>query len=132
LSASASSSIAAISPRRPSRCATAAESRSPRLFERVGGKDRPDQRAEQAVLVLAGVTEAVAREVDRAARPSAAQDLRDRGLQAGMRVAERELDANQAALDQTAQEARPEPLGLGLADIKCSRCRAAPSRARHA
>ena len=34
-----------------------------RLRERVGVEDRADQRAEQAVLVLAGVPEAVAQEV---------------------------------------------------------------------
>ena len=57
-----------------------------RLFERVGVEDRADQRAEQAVLVLAGMPEAVAEEMHGAALPGAAQDLRDRGLQAGVRV----------------------------------------------
>ena len=45
------------------------------------------------------------------------EDLRDRGLQAGVGVGDGELDADQAALDQAAQERRPERLGLGLADI---------------
>jgi hypothetical protein len=45
-----------------------------------------DQRRQQAVLILARVPEAVAEDVDRAALPAAAEDLRDRGLQPGMRV----------------------------------------------
>ena len=49
----------------------------------VGVKDRPDQRAEQAVLVLARMAETVTREMDGAALPGAAKDLGDRGLQAG-------------------------------------------------
>jgi hypothetical protein len=84
---------------------------------RVGVEDRPDQRAEQPVLVLAGVAEAVPEEVDGAALPGAAEDLRDRCLQAGVGVADSELDADQAALDQRAQELGPERLGLGLADV---------------
>jgi hypothetical protein len=38
------------------------------------------------MLVAAGVAEAVPEEVDRAALPGTAEDLRDRGLQAGVRV----------------------------------------------
>ncbi len=87
------------------------------LRKRVGVEDRPDQRAQQAVLVLAGVAEAVAEEVDGAALPGAAQDLRDRGLQTRVRVADGELDTDQPALDQAAQERGPERLGLGLADV---------------
>ena len=70
-----------------------------------------------AVLVAAGVAEAIAQEVDGAALPAAAQDLGDRGLQPGVRVADGELDADQAALDQAREEVGPERLGLGLADI---------------
>jgi hypothetical protein len=84
---------------------------------RVGCKDRADQRAEQPVLILAGVAETVPEEVDRAALPAAAEDLGDRRLEAGMSVADRKLDADQTALDQPAQEVGPERLGLGLADI---------------
>jgi hypothetical protein len=47
------------------------------------------------VLVLAGVAETVPEEVDGAALPAAAEDLGDRGLQAGVRVADGELDADQ-------------------------------------
>ena len=88
-----------------------------RLGLRVGVEDRPDQRGQQAVLVAAGVAEAVAQEVHGAALPGAAEDLGDRGLQAGVRVADGELDADQAALDEAAEEVGPERLGLGLADI---------------
>ena len=83
----------------------------------VGVEDRPDQRGQQAVLVLAGVPEAVAQEVDGAALPGAAEDLRDRGLQAGVGVGDRELDADQAARDQASEELGPERLGLGLPDL---------------
>src|SRR3954447_7239188 len=87
------------------------------LLKGVGVKDRADQRAEQAVLVFAGMAEAVAQEVDGAALPGAAQDVRDRGLQAGVSVTDGELQADQAALDQAAQERGPERFGLCLADI---------------
>jgi hypothetical protein len=50
------------------------------LRERVGIEDRPDQRAEQAGLIAAGVPQAVAEEVDRAALPGAPEDLGDRRL----------------------------------------------------
>ena len=63
------------------------------------------------------MAEAVAQEVHGAALPGAAEHLRDRGLQPGVGVGDRELDADQAALDQAAQEVGPERLGLGLADV---------------
>jgi hypothetical protein len=66
---------------------------------------------------LAGVPEAVSEEVDGAALPGAAEHLRDRGLQPAVGVGDRELHADQPALDQTSQEAGPERLGLGLADV---------------
>src|SRR4051794_462269 len=116
MSASASSIIVAIFERRPSRCARPRRAIA-RLFERVGGEDRARQCPEQAVLVFAGMPEAVTQEMHGAALPRAAQDLGDRGLQAGVRVADGELDAEQAALDQAPEKARPERLGLGLADI---------------
>jgi hypothetical protein len=68
-------------------------------------------------LVFAVVAEAVAEEVHRAALPGAAKHLRDRGLQPGVRVTDRELDADQATLDEAARERGPERLSLGLADI---------------
>jgi hypothetical protein len=84
---------------------------------RDGVEDRPDQRAEQPVLILARMAETVAQEVDGAALPGAAEDLRDHGLQARVGVADGALGADQATLDQAAQELGPERLGLGLADI---------------
>ena len=56
------------------------------LLEGVGIEDRPDQRGRQAVLVLAGVAEAVPEEVNGAALPGAAENLCDRRLQAGVGV----------------------------------------------
>jgi hypothetical protein len=72
------------------------------------------------VLVLAGLPETVSEEVHGAALPrrAGAQDPGDRCLQAGVRVADDQLAANQAAGDQIAQELRPERLGLGLADVQ--------------
>ena len=87
------------------------------MLERVGGEDRADQRGQQTVLVLAGVAEAVPEKVDGAALPAAAQDLRDRRLQPGVRVGDGELDADQPAGDEAPEEVGPERLGLGLADI---------------
>jgi hypothetical protein len=69
------------------------------------------------VLVFAGVPEAVAEEVHGAALPGAPEDLGDRRLQAGMGVGDGELNADQAALDQSSEKGGPERLGLGLADI---------------
>jgi hypothetical protein len=72
-----------------------------------------------------GVSEAVLEEVDGAALGGALEDLRDRGLRAGVGVADGELDADQAALDQSAQQAGPERFGLGLADIDAEHLAAA-------
>jgi hypothetical protein len=47
----------------------------------VGLEDWPDQGGQQAVLVLAGVAEAVAEQVHAAALPGAAHQPRDRGLE---------------------------------------------------
>lgn len=87
------------------------------LGERVGVEDRPDQRRQEPVLITPGVAQAVAPEVHGAALPGAAEDLGDRGLQPGVRVADRELDTDQAASDQAAQEVGPKRLGLGLTDV---------------
>ena len=69
------------------------------------------------MLVLARVAKAVPEEMDGAALPGAAEDLRDRGLQAGVRVGDRQLYADQPARDQPAEEVGPERLRLGLADV---------------
>jgi hypothetical protein len=87
------------------------------LVEAVGVEDRPDQRRQQPMLVLSGVAEAVAQEVDGAALPATAEHLGDRRLQARVRVADGELDTGQAALDQASEEGGPERFGLGLADV---------------
>ena len=56
--------------------------------------------------------------MDGAALPGAAKDLRDRRLQPGVRVADRELNADQAAPRQAVQEADLERFRFGLADIE--------------
>src|SRR5215212_6422897 len=63
------------------------------------------------------MAETVPEEVHGAALPGAAQDLGDRRPQSGVGVADRQPDADQAALDQAAQELSPKRLGLGLTDI---------------
>ena len=90
----------------------------PGLRARLGGEDRPDQRAEQSVLVPARVAEAFLQEVDRAALPGAAEHLRERRLQPRMGVRDRELHPAQPTLDQRMQELAPERLGLRLADVE--------------
>ena len=70
------------------------------------------------MLVLAGVAETVAEEVDGAALPGAPEHLGDRRLQAGVRVGDGQLHADQAARDQAAEELGPERLGLRLADVE--------------
>jgi len=62
--------------------------------------------------------ERLAEEVHRAALPRAAEHLRDRGLEPGVRVGDDQLHPRQATLDQAAEEAAPEGFGLGLADIQ--------------
>ncbi len=55
----------------------------------------------------------------RAALPwRAAEDTSDRGIKAGVGVGDDELDADQAAGDEAAQELRPKGFGLGFADVK--------------
>src|SRR3954467_14650326 len=82
------------------------------------GEDLADDRAERVVVVAAHVAAEIAEEVHRAALPRRPEDLGEGGLQAGMRVADRQLDADQAARDERAQELAPEALGLRLADVQ--------------
>jgi hypothetical protein len=56
--------------------------------------------------------------VDAAALPGAAEHLRDRLLQAGVRVGDDQLHAVEAALEAAAQEGAPERLRLRLADVE--------------
>jgi len=55
-----------------------------------------------------------------AALPRRAENPGQRGLQAGMRVADRQLDADQAARDERPEELAPERLGLCLADVEAT------------
>jgi hypothetical protein len=64
------------------------------------------------------VAERFAQEVDGAALPGAAEHLGDRLLQAGVSIGDDQSDTGQSALDQAAQEAAPERLRLGLADVE--------------
>ena len=57
-----------------------------RLDTVVGVEDRADQRRDHPLLLLADVAERLAQEVDGAALPGAAEHLRDRVLQALVRV----------------------------------------------
>ena len=77
------------------------------------------------MLIAPGVAEAVAQEVHGAALPGAAEDLRDRRLQPACASEIASCDADQAALDQAAQEVGPERLGLGLADVEAENLAAA-------
>jgi hypothetical protein len=81
-------------------------------------EDRTDQRGQQPMLILASVTETVPEEMDRAALPRRAEHLRERGLQSRMRVGDRELHSDQAALHQPSEELSPERLRLRRADIQ--------------
>jgi hypothetical protein len=56
------------------------------------------------VLVAARVPAKIAQEVDRAALPGRPEDLGQRRFEPGMRVADRQLNADQAARDKAAQE----------------------------
>jgi hypothetical protein len=89
-----------------------------RLVERVGVEERADQRAQQPVLIAAGMAEAVAQEVHGAALPRRAEGLGDRVLQPLVSVGDDQLHADQAAGDQAPDELRPERLGLRLADVQ--------------
>jgi hypothetical protein len=76
------------------------------LLQRPGGEDRADQRTEQIVLVFADMAAQVTQEVDGAALPGRAEHLRQRVLEPRVRVADGELDADQAALDERRKKSR--------------------------
>src|SRR5215211_1564 len=71
-----------------------------RLLAGVGLEDRPNQRGQQSVLVAAGVAEAVAQEVHRAALPGTAKQPGDRRLEPLVGIGDDELHARKAARDQ--------------------------------
>src|SRR6266545_543980 len=89
-----------------------------RLLARLDVEDRPDQRGQHRLLLAAGVPERLAQEMDGAALPWTAEHLRDRILQAFVRVGDDELYAGEAALDQRAEEVPPERLRLALPAVK--------------
>jgi hypothetical protein len=60
----------------------------------------------------------LAQEVDGTALPGAAEHLRDRGLQALVRVGDDKLHAGETAFDQRAKEVAPEGLRLALAAVE--------------
>jgi hypothetical protein len=70
------------------------------------------------VLVAADVAAQVAQEVHRAALPRRPEDLGQRRLEARVGVADRQLDTDQAAGDETSEELAPEALGLRGADVE--------------
>jgi hypothetical protein len=89
-----------------------------RLIAVEGGEDRADDRAQRVVLIATDMTAQVAQEVHRAALPRRPEDLGEGRLQPRVGVGDRELDADQPAGDERAQELAPECLGLGLADVE--------------
>jgi hypothetical protein len=88
-----------------------------RLLAGVGPEDRADQRAEHAVPVAPRVPQAVSKEVHGAALPGAPSTCASAASRPGVRVRDRQADADQAARDEPAQERAPERLGLGGADV---------------
>src|SRR5690349_15685730 len=70
------------------------------------------------MLVAADVAAQISEEVHGAALPRRAEDLRERGLQSRVRIADGKLDADQAPRDERAQELAPERLGLRGADVQ--------------
>jgi hypothetical protein len=80
MSSSAAASIVATFGSRCSSAAIASESRW-RACAPESVEDRPDQGGQEAVLIAAGVAEAVSEEVDAAALPGAAKEARDRRLE---------------------------------------------------
>jgi hypothetical protein len=88
------------------------------LLAVVGGEDRTDDRAQSVVLIAADVTAHVAEKVHGAALPRRAERLRQCGLQAGVRVTDGKLHADQAPREQRPEELAPERLGLRRADVQ--------------
>ena len=81
-------------------------------------EDGRDQRGDHLPLAVAGDREQVALGVDSAALPAGVlDDAADRRTQPGVRVADDEADAVQAAVDQVAEELGPERLVLAVADV---------------
>ncbi len=81
-------------------------------------KDGVDERENDLPLVLAGVGERVAHEVDAAALPRRFEHFRDRRFKPAMRVGDDAFRATQTAPRQTAQKVRPERLRFAWANRK--------------
>jgi len=77
-----------------------------------------DRGCHHGVLAARHVSERVAHEVDPAALPGGADDAGDGRLQPLVRVRDRQLHALEAAADEILEEARPEGLRLGGADVQ--------------
>jgi hypothetical protein len=82
------------------------------------GEERADDRAERVVLVAADMAAQVPQEVHGAALPRRAEHRGERGLQSRVRIADGQLDTDQAARDQAPEELAPERLGLRRADVE--------------
>ena len=83
------------------------------------GEDRADRRGDHLLVALGHDREHVAHEVHPAPLPRSAEEHRpDRGLQAGVRVADDQLHPAQAAGLQRAQERGPERPVLGVTDVE--------------
>ena len=77
-----------------------------------------DRGGDHGVLAAGDVGERVAHEVDPAALPGGADDAGDGRLQPLVRVRDHQLHAPEAAADEILEEARPERLRLGGADVQ--------------
>ena len=78
----------------------------------------PDRGRDHGVLALGNVGESVAHGVNPASLPCRAEHAPDGGLQPFVRIGDDKLHAGQPTTHQIAQEARPERLGLGRADVQ--------------
>jgi hypothetical protein len=93
---------------------TARQARAP---DRAVGAEGPAQERGQRRLLAVGVAQCFAQEMNAEALPGAAEHLGDRLLE-GSWASETISCMAEAALDQAAEEAAPEGLGLGLAQIE--------------
>src|SRR3954468_8524351 len=118
MSVSASSSSVATLARRPSRCATASESRSRAAASESALKiGRISAASRPCWSLRAWPRQSRRKWTVQRCQLQPPQDLGDRGLQPGMSVGDRQLHTDEAALDQAAQKVGPERLGLRLADV---------------
>src|SRR5215468_5966086 len=81
-------------------------------------KSLADRSGDHGVLALWDMRQSVAHPMHPTALPAGAEHARDGVAQPVMGVRDHQLDALEAALDQSLQKARPERLGLRGADAK--------------